>query len=103
MKWEWVRRGLVGAGIAYLVILIPANIRPAWRAAPFRKPNQTITVQADDPHGTLGATAEDEVRKSCRAAWFLRPIMGSAKHIRVLATWNDRVVQVREYNCVDTK
>jgi hypothetical protein len=99
MKWEFVRRGLVVAGVLYLVILIPTNIRPSWNQSPLRKPSQTITVAAQSAAGALPADFGTKLKNACKPSWALRPLMSSATKVTVLLTWNANVITTRSYKC----
>lgn len=94
MKWETARKVLTVLGILYVVALIPASIRPSWNAAPFRKPNAEITTLA-------GATNLDSrIKDACRAPALLRPLMGSARHVRVITVGSaGKTLNVDEVNC----
>ena len=99
MKWEMVRRLLVIGGVLYAVALVPSSIRPSWTAAPFRKADQTITLHAASPAGQAPTDLHDKIKSSCKAAWVVRPIMGSAHRVRVVLTWRGHAVSVHEYEC----
>lgn len=94
MKWETIRKLLTVLGVLYVVALIPASIRPSWNAAPFRKPNSEIT-------STAGATNLDaRLRDACRAPALLRPLMGSARTIRVVTVGSaGKTLGVQDVNC----
>jgi hypothetical protein len=98
IKWL-IKRGVVVAGIVYIIALVPSNIRPQWTASPFHKANQTITVPAESSAGTPPANIKDRLRDACKAAAVLRPVLGSAKSVEVIYTWNDRPVSVNDYKC----
>lgn len=90
----WVRRGLMAAGAMYVVALVPSSIRPQWTAAPFRKPNQTISVPAS------AGNLKSRLEHACRAPVLLRPLLGSAQRVRVLRTTDQGdIVSIRDVNC----
>lgn len=99
MKWEWIRRIFVIGGVVYVLTLIPASIRPSWSAAPFRKPDTTITISTPDPGGVIPPGAQPRLKSACRSPWALRPLMGSAHHVRVIVMYRGVPAAVRTLDC----
>ena len=99
MDWKLIRRLLAGAGILYMVALIPASIRPTWTASPFRKPDQTVTIDAASPTGFPPANYKTKIKNACKASPLLRPVMGSARIVHVTYDWNGQPVAVHDYHC----
>ena len=94
MKWDIIRRVLMVAGVFYLVALIPSSIKPSWNAAPFRKPSSEVTVLAGS------SNVQSRIQGACRAPALLRPLMGSAKTVRVITVDSaGNTLSVRELNC----
>lgn len=96
MSWAWTKRLLVVGGTIYAFTLIPAAIRPSWSAAPFRKPDQTITVE----QGVSRTALNSKIKNACTAAVLVRPVVGSAHNVRVVTvTTSGKPVSVKQVAC----
>ena len=95
MNWKLIRRVLTVCGVLYVIALVPSSIRPTWSAAPFRKPNQEITIQAG-----FGDNEGARIRDACRVPTLLRPLMGAARRVRVTTINQDgKSVDVHDFDC----
>ena len=109
-----LRYAVMVPGLLYLWALLPMSFRPQYTGSPLRKPDPTVTVDANAARaasgiGTSALTAASNtalskvsnkrLKDACEPPGILKPIVRPARQVIVRYVNNGKVVAETRYNC----
>ena len=100
-------------GLLYLWALLPMSFRPQYTGSPLRKPDATVTVDANAFRAASSISASaltadsntglskvnKRLKDACEPPGILKPIVRPARQVIVRYINNGKVVAETRYNC----